>query len=140
MSTLEPLLECSQLRKRFAARQAVADLSLRVEAGELVALTGPNGSGKSTALRMLAGLVKFDSGSGQVLGCSLQGIDRQTRNAIGYLPQRAALYANLSVFENLRFRAAVAGLVRPAESARRCIEALGLTPRSHEMLSAFSGG
>ena len=141
MSTAStPVLEVAGLIKQFGARIAVAGLSLRVQRGELVALAGPNGSGKSTALRMLAGLLQPDGGSGQVFGCDLQHFQRTTRNAIGYLPQRAALYASLPVFENLRFRAAVAGLAQPGAAAQSSLAELGLSARGHEPLAQLSGG
>jgi ABC-2 type transport system ATP-binding protein len=135
-----PRLEVTELIKRFGSRVAVAGISLQVQPGELVALAGPNGSGKSTALRMLAGLLKPDDGGGHILGRDLLHLDRETRNAIGYLPQRAALYASLPVFENLRFRAAVAGLAQPAAAARSSLASLGLSARGHEPLAQLSGG
>jgi ABC-2 type transport system ATP-binding protein len=135
-----PVLAVADLIKRFGSRVAVAGLSLRVLPGELVALAGPNGSGKSTALRMFAGLLKPDSGSGQVLGGDMRHLDRAARNAIGYLPQRAALYASLPIYENLRFRAAVAGVAQPGTAARSILAALGLSARGHEPLAQLSGG
>jgi ABC-2 type transport system ATP-binding protein len=141
MSTAEAaLLQVNDLSKRFGTRVAIAGLSLRVAPGELIALAGPNGSGKSTALRMLAGLLKVDSGDGLVLGRDLRHLNRETRNAIGYLPQRSALYGSLPVYENLRFRAAVAGLRQPAAAARASLSALGLDERANEVLAQFSGG
>jgi len=147
MSTLErggdtrqPLLEADGLMKRFGTHLVVPGFALRARAGELIALAGANGSGKSTVLRLLAGLLRPDGGSGRVLGCELPGLDRRTRNAIGFLPQRAALYAGLSVYENLRFRAAVAGLQAPGSVADRCLAELELGSRRHQLLTQFSGG
>jgi ABC-2 type transport system ATP-binding protein len=136
----EPVLEVSGLVKRFGSRLAVAGLSLRVMPGELLALVGPNGSGKSTVLRMLGGLLKPDNGHGRICGCDLKSFDRNTRNSIGYLPQRAALYASLSIAENLRFRAAVAGMPRPAVAAWAALQELGLAGRARETLVQLSGG
>ena len=143
MSTLDaaqPLLDVRQLRKQFADRIAVDQVSMYVKAGQLVGLAGPNGSGKSTLLRLLAGLLRADAGTGSVMGCALGQLDRSGRNQIGYLPQRAALYPRISVFENLRFRAAVAGLTEPSTATRAAIALLGLEDRATEPLGQFSGG
>jgi ABC-2 type transport system ATP-binding protein len=134
------VLRVRNLCKSFGARAVIRDLDMDVAAGETVALAGPNGSGKSTALRLLAGLLPATSGSGEVLGCSLQSLDRLTRNAIGYLPQRAALYPKLSAHENLRLRAALAGLARPAPEAHAALRQIGMTARQQDALATFSGG
>lgn len=126
--------------KAFGARLVVRDLTLTVARGECVGLTGPNGSGKSTVLRLLGGLLRADSGEGSVLGCDLRTLNAFTRNQIGFLPQRAGLHLRLSVHENLRFRAAVAGLAQPADRACSAVAALGLHARRHEALQKFSGG
>lgn len=135
-----PLLVADGLTKRFGAHVVVPGFTVRAQAGELIALAGANGSGKSTVLRLLAGLLRADGGRGRVLGCELPGLDRRTRNAIGFLPQRAALYGGLSVYENLRFRAAVAGLPGPGSVADRCLMELELGNRRHQLLAQFSGG
>jgi ABC-2 type transport system ATP-binding protein len=135
-----PYLDVQRLSKQFGERVAVSGLSLTVRAGELVGLAGPNGSGKSTSLRLLAGLLRADAGVGSVLGCKLGQLDRHCRNRIGYLPQRAALYPRICVYENLRFRAAVAGVKQPSEIARTVVAGLGLADRATESLAQFSGG
>lgn len=138
--TARALLEVRQLRKQFADRVAVDQVSMCVLAGQSVGLAGPNGSGKSTLLRLLAGLLRADAGTGTVVGCALGRLDRNGRNQLGYLPQRAALYPRISVFENLRFRAALAGLAAPGTATRAAIALLGLEDRATEPLGQFSGG
>lgn len=128
------------ISKAFGARLVIRDLTLTVAAGECVGLLGPNGSGKSTLLRLLGGLLRADSGHGSVLGCDMRSFNASTRNRIGFLPQRTGLHLRLSAHENLRFRAAVAGLARPADCARGAVDALGLQARRHEPLQTFSGG
>jgi ABC-2 type transport system ATP-binding protein len=133
-------LEVRGLSRHFGARAAVRNLSLILLAGECVALAGPNGAGKSTALRLLAGLLPPHAGEGHVVGCDLRAIDSATRNAIGFLPQRSALYGRLSALENLRFRAAVAGLHDPMRHAHAAADTLQLGQRAAERLGRMSGG
>lgn len=133
-------IEVRDLSKRFGARCAVGPVALRVVPGEIFGLVGPNGCGKSTLLRLLAGLIAPDSGSGTVLGWPVEHIGREARRNLGYLPQRPALYTNLSVLENLRFRAAVFGVANPRSAAAAASSAAGLEQRAGEPLARFSGG
>lgn len=105
----EPLVDISGLAKAFGGREVVRDVSIRVGAGDLLGLVGANGGGKTTTLRMLAGLVRPDTGSGTVLGAAI-GSGRIDQRQIGYMSQRLALYPELTVVENLRFHVRVHGL------------------------------
>lgn len=102
----ELLVEVSGLAKAFGGREVVRDVTIRLGAGDLLGLVGANGGGKTTTLRMLAGLVTPDSGSGTVLGAAIPA-GRIDRRGIGYMSQRFALYPELTVLENLRFHARV---------------------------------
>lgn len=134
------LLNCIAARYVAGTKPLFDGIDCTIVTGDKLGLCGHNGSGKSTLLRLLAGLLRADAGTGTVLGCALGQLDRSGRNQIGYLPQRAALYPRISVFENLRFRAAVAGLAEPAAAARAGIVSLGLEDRATEPLGQFSGG
>ncbi len=134
------LIEVAGLEKRFAARVAVAGIDLSLRRGELQGLIGANGGGKTTILRLLAGLLKADAGGGRVLGLELGRDATQIRRRIGYLPQRLSLYAELSLRENLRFRASVYGLPRPTAAADLALEDFGLSDRARLPAGALSGG
>ena len=131
------VVDVCDLAKRFGKRTVVQGVSLRLEAGDLLGLVGANGGGKTTTLRMLAGLVAPDSGSGVVLGTVL-GSGRVDRTRIGYMSQRLALYPELTVAENLRFHAQVHGLgvARVADSMAR----YGLDPVADQRFGILSGG
>lgn len=134
------LIEVAGLEKRFATRVAVGGIDLSLRRGELHGLIGANGGGKTTTLRLLAGLLKPDAGSGRVLGLLLGRDATQIRSRIGYLPQRLSLYSELSLRENLRFRASVYGLPRPAAAADLALEDFGLSDRARLPAGALSGG
>jgi ABC-2 type transport system ATP-binding protein len=135
-----PLVRVEGLSKRFGRCTAVEGFGLTLHRGEICGFVGPNGTGKSTALRLLAGLLRPDAGSGTIVGCDVARLDRTARCRIGYLPQRSALYGSLSLLENLRFRAAVYGMPNPIAAARRVIALAGLGGRTGEPLEHFSGG
>jgi heme ABC exporter ATP-binding subunit CcmA len=88
---------------------ALADCSLTIDTGEIVALTGPNGAGKTTVLRVCAGLVGVRRGSVQVLGEDLVRDSRAVRHRVGVLGHANGLYDDLTAADNVRFWARLAG-------------------------------
>ncbi|AUH69755.1 MULTISPECIES: ABC transporter ATP-binding protein [Gordonia] len=98
----EPVLRARSVTRRFGDVTAVDDVSMSVEAGEVVGLIGANGAGKTTLIRMLLGLSAASEGSVEVLGGAP---DRDRRARLGYVPQNLGLYTDLTVEENLEFSA-----------------------------------
>jgi ABC-2 type transport system ATP-binding protein len=136
----ETLVAVTDVTKRYARRVVVHKLSLHLRAGDVVGLVGSNGSGKTTALRMLAGILKPDEGHGQVLGLDLMSEAAQIRERAGYMSQALSLYADLSVFENLRFRAQVYGSGSPRAAAEAAIADFELTEFARMPAGRLSGG
>jgi ABC-2 type transport system ATP-binding protein len=136
MSTSNPVLSVTGIRKAFDGRLVLEDLSFAVLAGEILGLIGANGGGKTTTLRMIAGLINPDTGSGSFLGKPL--FPAPDRRNIGYMTQRNALYPDLSVAENLDFRAAVQNVdcARIAEA----VACYGIADVMGQRVSALSGG
>jgi len=119
-------LSVSELTKSYGTLPALRDVSFSVAPGELFCLTGPDAAGKTTLLRILAGTLKPDSGRVTILGAD--GIHRPTalRYSIGYMPQRFAIYADLTAEENLDFYCTFYGL-EPAATRQRIESLLELT-------------
>lgn len=135
----EPLIDVAGLGKSYAGRTVVQDVSLRLAPGEIVGLVGANGGGKTTTLRMIAGLLKPDTGYGSVLGEDIRST-RRNRARIGYMAQRLALYPDLTVVENLRFRASAYGLGRPQARIDEVASDYGLGKALHQRFGTLSGG
>ena len=97
-------LTVARLQKRYGKRLVVKDVSLTVEAGEVVGLLGPNGAGKTTCFYMVVGLVPLDGGSIDLDGESIAHlpIHRRARLGLSYLPQEASVFRRLTVEENVR--------------------------------------
>jgi ABC-2 type transport system ATP-binding protein len=110
-------LEVAGLARRFGATEALRGIGFEVEAGELFGLVGPDGAGKTTAIRCCAGLVDPDAGTVRVLGGDPR--TQETRERLGLMPQRYALYGDLTVEENLRFFGELFDVPRDAWAARR---------------------
>ena len=124
----DAILAVKGLSKRFGATIAVRDASLALGPGQVMGFVGPNGAGKTTTLRMLAGLLRADAGEGQVLGHDLMTAHGLVSEQVGYMPQRLALYGELTVAQNLRFRADVYGLGDPRAAVEAAIEDFDLAP------------
>jgi sodium transport system ATP-binding protein len=116
-------VELSGLTKNFGATCVVEDLSLRVEAGEVVGLLGPNGAGKTTTLRMLAGLITPTKGSVKLCGVDPAVDPLAARRTLGFLTASTALYDRLTVREILTTFGRLQSLGPEALQAR--IEELG---------------
>ncbi len=138
------VLRAERLRKRFASRIAVQDVSLDVSSGEVVGLLGPNGAGKTTCFYMIVGLVPADSGRIHLDARELTRlpIHARARLGISYLPQENSVFRGLTVEENVQAVLELQGLA-PVEIAPRLGELLadlGIAPlRKHGALS-LSGG
>jgi ABC-2 type transport system ATP-binding protein len=117
------------IAKRFGTREALRDVSLSVDRGELVAIIGPNGAGKTTLLSILAGIQRPDAGS----------VDREPRE-VGWVPQQAALYGKLTVAENLRLFARLEHVDEPDAAVAEMLELTGLDERADDLAAELSGG
>ena len=91
------------LSKSYKSRQVVKNVSLQVNAGQIVGLLGPNGAGKTTSFYMIVGLVPNDNGSIKLNGqdLTLAPMHERARSGIGYLPQEASIFRKLTVTDNI---------------------------------------
>jgi ABC-2 type transport system ATP-binding protein len=133
------LIRVAGLGKDYGGGHGVTEVSLRLRRGDVLGFVGPNGAGKTTALRMLAGLLRPDAGTGTVMGKDVRKIARGSDD-VGYMPQKLALYADLTVTENLRFRADMYRLSEPDQRVARTLAAFGLQDRRQQRAGHLSGG
>jgi ABC-2 type transport system ATP-binding protein len=136
----QTLVAVRDVTKRYGHRIAVESLDLNLCAGEVFGLVGANGGGKTTTLRILAGILKPDRGSGHVLGLDLANEAREIRKHIGYMSQRLSLYSDLTVYQNLRFRADVYGVQNPGVTVASTVRDFELEPFAQARARQLSGG
>jgi ABC-2 type transport system ATP-binding protein len=122
-------IAAAAVTKRYGRREALRGVSFEARAGEVVAVIGPNGAGKTTLLSILAGLQSPTSGS----------VSRPPRD-VGWVPQQPALYAKLSVAENLRLFARLERVADHDAVVARMLEQTGLAGRADDELGRLSGG
>ena len=129
LATAAPVLEASDLIKRFGTREALRRVSVSAGHGELVAVIGPNGAGKTTLLSILAGIQQPDAGT----------VSRHAAE-VGWVPQQPALYGKLTVAENLSLFARLERVEDPRATVERMLELTGLGDRAGDQVSQLSGG
>lgn len=138
----EPLVQVSGLHKRYGAAHAVRGLNLTLQRGQILGLLGANGAGKTTTMAMLAGVLAPTSGSIVIAGHDLAKHPLAAKASLGYLPEAAPLYPELSVDEFLRHCAILRGVPRArvnaavARSKSRC----ALTDTGQRLLGNLSKG
>jgi len=142
ISTGEPAVKLMGVAKRYADIVAVDYIDLDVKYGEILGLLGPNGSGKSTALKMILGLVKPDSGSVNVLGIKTEDDPIAVKRQVGYVPEAPRLYEFLTGLEYLDFVGDIYGITVSEKKNRieEYLEALELEGREGDMISSYSLG
>ena len=133
------MLELSGLSKRFGSLQALDDLSLSLDRGEIVGFVGANGAGKSTTMRIVMGVLDADAGTVTWKGVP---VDAAIRRGIGYMPEERGLYPKMKVGDQLTYLARLHGADRAgAERAtREWTERLGLAERRGDDVQKLSLG
>jgi ABC-2 type transport system ATP-binding protein len=136
------LLDARDVRKAYGRTQALDGVSLTVRAGEVVGILGPNGAGKTTLVSIVAGTRRPDTGSVHVGGIDVVRAPQRARELVGFAPQDTGVYPTLTVRENLRFFAGLAGL--RGRQLVHDIDSVAHALRLHELLdrraSQLSGG
>jgi len=107
-----PIIQATNLTRRFGSFTAVDAISFNVERGEVFGFLGANGAGKTTAIRMLTGLLRPTDGSATIIGFDVFSEVDQIKRNIGYMSQRFSLYEDLTVWENIEFYGGIYGLSR----------------------------
>ena len=128
------------LAKKYKDVTAVDNLELDIAKGELFALLGVNGAGKTTAIKMLCGLTKPDSGEAKIMGIGIES--PKVKELIAISPQETAVAPNLTVLENLRLMCSAYGFSKEKtkEKCGEMLEKLSLTSVSEKKASKLSGG
>ncbi|NTW56894.1 MAG: LPS export ABC transporter ATP-binding protein [Chlorobiaceae bacterium] len=141
---MKSTLSCSNLKKIYNRREVVRNSSLEVKQGEIVGLLGPNGAGKTTTFYMMVGLVRPDSGEVFLDGECIthEPMYKRARLGIGYLPQEASVFRNLTVEENIKSVLEFTALTKTQqqEKTEKLLDDLDIGGIRKSMGYALSGG
>ena len=135
-----PLVEARGLVRTFRHRRAVDDVDLSVGPGGRLAIVGPNGAGKSTLLRLLATLMRPDSGRLEIVGHDILSTPQRARPVIGYLGHDPLVYLDLTAWQNLQLFADLYGVPDSGTRIPDLLRDVGLLPRAHDVVRTFSRG
>jgi ABC-2 type transport system ATP-binding protein len=136
------LVEARDLVKRFGSLTAVDDISFSVERGEVVGFLGPNGAGKSTAMKIISGFLEPTSGQAWIDGHNSHTDPIAARRQLGYLPEGAPGYADMTVAAFLEFVAAMHGMTKAQANARlaELVDRVDLAGVWNQRIEALSKG
>ena len=136
------MIHVENLKKVFGTKTAVAGVSFTVERGEVLGFLGPNGAGKSTTMRMVTGYLTPTEGRVTVAGHDMAAQPVAAKSRIGYLPENAPAYPDMTVRGFLRFSAEIRGLHGAARDTAvdRAAEMCALKPVLHQNIETLSKG
>jgi ABC-2 type transport system ATP-binding protein len=138
------MIEASNLTKFYGNRRGIEALSFHAEPGDVVGFLGPNGAGKTTTIKLLTGFFPPSSGNARVGGFDVQTQSDSVRSILGYLPENAPTYPQMTIEGFLGFfldlkRPGMRGKARRAEIAR-VLEAVQLSDRRRQLIRSLSKG
>ena len=136
------MIKIENLVKSFGPKRAVDDISFTVERGEVLGFLGPNGAGKSTTMRMITGFMPPSAGTVTVGGYEVTESPIEAKRLIGYLPENAASYPDMTVEGFLKFAAELRGLAGQArkKAVQRVIDLCFLDSVLHQSIDTLSKG
>jgi ABC-2 type transport system ATP-binding protein len=136
------MITTKNLTKRYGGKLAVDDLTFSVAPGEVLGFLGANGAGKSTTMRMIAGFIAPSAGRVTVCGHDIEAAPVAAKSCMGYLPEGAPSYGEMTVAEFLDFVADIRGLRGARRTSRRevVIERLALAPVIDQVVETLSKG
>ena len=136
------MIKVENLSKSFGSKRAVDGVSFEVGKGEVLGFLGPNGAGKSTTMRMITGFILPSAGAVSVCGLAVQENPIEVKRSIGYLPEAAPSYTEMSVLSFLRFVAEMRGLRGEAlrSAIRRVVELCHLENVLGQTIDTLSKG
>ncbi len=136
----ETLVEVQNLAKHYGPIRAVDGISFRVQRGDVLGFMGPNGAGKTTAMRLITGFLEPDAGRIEVAGFDLKTDSLQARKRIGYLPENAPAYGEMTVAGFLEFIGEARAIDNIPAAIQRVLEMTGLTKVQHQTIETLSKG
>jgi ABC-type multidrug transport system ATPase subunit len=136
----DTIISIQHLAKKFASFQALRDVNIRVEKGDVYGFLGPNGAGKSTTLRCMLSLIRPDSGNIDLFGMPLANNRNAILSRVGCLIEKPDFYKYLSAFRNLDLFSRISGTLSSKREIYEMLEFVGLEGREKDAVGGFSHG
>ncbi|MCL1916986.1 MAG: ABC transporter ATP-binding protein [Peptococcaceae bacterium] len=134
------MIEINKISKSFHKKRVLQDISLHVDAGEIICLLGPSGAGKTTLIRLITGALKADAGDITIDEIKVPSMKLYTQ--MGFMPQNDALYIDLTGLNNLLFFGGLYGLKKNVlkERTHELLALLDLEDDQNKLVANYSGG
>lgn len=136
------MIEIINLSKNYGKHEAVMDLNLKIDPGELFGFLGPNGAGKTTTIKILAGVLQPSKGTAIINGIDILEKPEKAKKITGYIPDKPFLYDKLTGVEFLRFIGGIYELEQEISSPRieKLLDMFELTEWGNELIEGYSHG
>ncbi|MDR7869732.1 MAG: ABC transporter ATP-binding protein [Tissierellaceae bacterium] len=139
---MESIISIKGLRKSYGSKEVLKGINIEVSRGEVIGYIGPNGAGKSTTVKIMLGLITDFEGEINILGQDIRSGEVDYKAKIGYVPETAEIYENLTAREYLTFIGELYGMDYELadEKAMKLMELFGIGDVYHSRISSFSKG
>ena len=136
-----PVLQALQLGKQYNGTDALSNLNLSIDKGEIFCLLGQNGAGKTTTINLFLGFTNASSGEAKINDVTVKPNDVATKKFVAYIPEVVQLYGNLDGIENLDFFSRLASFKYSKDELQKLLSKAGLQTEAHQKrLSTYSKG
>jgi ABC-2 type transport system ATP-binding protein len=136
------MITVDNISKSFGGTDAVKDLSVTIEDGEIFGLVGPNGAGKTTTIRMMTGLLRPDRGRVLISGYDIVAEPEKAKSVLGYIPDKAFFYEKLTAREFMIFMASIYKIEKSEALAgtEKLLDMFGIKDRGNDLIESYSQG
>ncbi|MFC1878620.1 ABC transporter ATP-binding protein [Chloroflexota bacterium] len=134
------MIRVEGLTKDYGARRAINNIAFDAAKGEIVGFLGPNGAGKTTTMRILCGFMPPTSGTAEVAGFDVVEHSLEVRRRVGYMPETVPLYADMTVFDYLKYMADLRRLTDAVDRVEDVLEKVGMEDRADGYIGKLSKG
>ncbi|MEK4869055.1 ABC transporter ATP-binding protein [Niallia sp. FSL W8-1348] len=138
----EEIITIKGLRKNYGVKEVLKGIDLHVSRGEIIGYIGPNGAGKSTTVKIILGIESYNEGEVKLFGKEINQDSIEYKRRIGYVPEIAEVYDNLTAYEYLTFIGKLYGMNADFvdQKAQRLMELFGIGEVYHSRISSYSKG
>lgn len=139
---MEPIITIRNLSKSYGQKEVLKNINLDIYKGQIIGYIGPNGAGKSTTVKIMLGLIGEYEGEVNIFGSNIKNGDIEYKKKIGYVPETAEVYENLTAREYLTFIGELYGMdyEKANKKAEKLMELFGIKDVYDARLSSFSKG
>lgn len=139
---MEPIITIRNLSKSYGQKEVLKNINLDIYKGQIIGYIGPNGAGKSTTVKVMLGLIGEYEGEVNIFGSNIKNGDIEYKKKIGYVPETAEVYENLTAREYLTFIGELYGMdyEKANKKAEKLMELFGIKDVYDARLSSFSKG